>query len=311
MSINYFSFDGSTSALDLGSLTFAADFTIAFRLNPTTYSGSSFEIPFASQSTGGGGSFVQIFCDFPAAGNLSWDPNTNGTDGYSGSLGALTTFLPTGTDAFVAIVRTGGLAKLFINGSLVNTQTLSAPGAVTLTAMRLAVRWTGTTYNGWLACEMSQFGAWDLAWTSPDIANHASGNDPTSIEWANAVEYVPLQTATPLDIFGATVAKVGSPGFVGTASTISVSPSSVAPSSTTTITVTGTNTPWIVGSAPVLVSAGSNTSDAVSTATSRTFSYTAPGSGSSVTITDPSTGATVSLSLGVSALSPAAMLMCA
>ena len=80
---------------------------------------------------------------------------------------------------------------------------------------------------------------------------------------------------------------------------ISVSPTSVLPGSTTTLTLTGTNVTWTQGtpgSPSFTVSAGTKNSQTVGSSTSATLNYTA-GVAGSVTITDPGSGATCMLTI--------------
>ena len=296
MAINYFSFDGSTSALDCGSQTLVGDFTIAARVKPTAYSATAavFKALDVGSSTG-----IALLAEYPAAGNLSWQYEVNGTGTVSGSLGTDTTLMPTGSDAFVVIVRSGTTLKLYINGVLIDTETTGA-GSASLAHIRLGCQWNGTSNTAFFDGEFAQFGIWSIAWSGGDISAHAAGHDPTSIEWAHILQYQPLQQFNN-DLFGAPINDIGSPGIVGTAQTISVAPTSVVQSSTTTLTLAGTGTAWATGIAAPMVTAGMVASDVIGTATSQTFSFTAPGSGSSVTITDPTTGAQVALALTVPA----------
>jgi Concanavalin A-like lectin/glucanases superfamily len=302
--MNYFTFDGSSSALNCGSPTVSGDCTVALRFNPTAFSGST-QIAFLSDNTPTTPRYaVWIGFSDPGAGagNFEFAVAVGGSGAGSGSLGTVSSVFPTGTDAYVVFTRAGGVWTLYVNGTSQGTIT-QPTGTMNFDNCRLgAIDQGGNT--AWVACKIAQFGIWSIAWSGGDIANHAAGKDPTSIEWFHAVQYQPLQVSSA-DVFGATISSVGSPGFSGTVSTIALSPSSVLQGSTTTITVTGTNTPWSTGSAAEVVSAGSAASDAVSTSTSRSFSFTAPSSGSSVTVTDPATLATATLALTAPAVAAA------
>jgi hypothetical protein len=87
-------------------------------------------------------------------------------------------------------------------------------------------------------------------------------------------------------------------------STLSVSPTSVAASSTgNTLTLTGTGTSWTAGTpgSPIFTASGGTiAAQTVTSATSATLTYTAPPGAGTVTITDPSTGDTASLTISAS-----------
>ena len=210
-------------------------------------------------------------------GQITWEVGVNGTSVSNTSVGAEDTLMPIGDDAFVAMVRSGAVWTLWINGTSYGTLT-SDTGAMHWPNLRLGNDLDSTAGEFyWCNTKIAQFGIWSVAWSGGDVANHAAGTDPTLIEWSHIVQYLPLQAAPAVDVTGGTtITPIGAPTLDGTAPTITLSTHAVAPSSTTAITLTGTGTSWVTLSPPTTASAGTVASFAVGGATSETFSFTAP-----------------------------------
>jgi hypothetical protein len=297
--MNYFSFDGSSSALDCGSaLTVTGDCTIAVRLKPDTYTVTSDNaVPFGSDNySASPRSEFQVVFHTAVNTNFNFECGVLGSDGYLGDIATIASVFPSGIDAYVAIVRTGAVWVLWVNGVSIASVTTTT-GTMAFFNLRIGCIFQVGANTAWCKIKAAQFGIWRGAWNSTDLANHAAGNDPTSIEWGNIAQYQPLQV-NHNDIFGATIADIGSPGFSGTAQTLSASPAAVAWGSTGTITFTGTGTFWATGTAPMMASAGTPSSDTIGSTTSRSISFVCPSSGAAVTFTDPSTGQTATVALG-------------
>jgi hypothetical protein len=138
--------------------------------------------------------------------------------------------------------------------------------------------------------------------TSPSISSITVTSNTAATATLN-----PGSSAGTITVTDSSTTAAASFTATGSSSSLAVSPTSVVQNSTgLTLTLTGTGTSWTAGTpgTPTFtVSAGTITAQTITSATAATLTYSSPASSSSpVTITDPSTGATASLTISASNL---------
>jgi hypothetical protein len=297
--MNSYLFNGSGDSLVLQAFSGLGDVTIAGKFNWSGGINSTnlFRAVCGFLNSSGADTEFNFSCDhyYQSSHGVDADVNINGTGMTTWNSGPA---VSTGQPHTFALVRSGTTGSVYFDGTLIGTGTVAA-GTFATDPLGIGAIWDKHTsainptslFNG----TIWQLGVWGSAWSAQDIANHAAGNDPTSIEWANNLAYLPLQANTA-DVRGGSVTVNGSPALQGTAPAISVSPSSIPAGSAATLTFTGTGTNWASGIAKMIPSAGSVGSETVASGTQRSTSYT-PASAGTVTFIDPTTGATTTLTV--------------